>query len=251
MLTINKNKVKGQFILLILLFIISCSEDDKSLSHTCKPTKLVGGLGTSNTYDLFEWDLDGRLTKKEHYQDDLLNYTAIFIYRDSITVTYNNSNLNRDRYFYNDKEQLVKEISITGSNKDTIYFTYSDNSKYFTGQYYKGAHAYGLIMTFEWSNGNIVKVSYKDDYESGYFIIEYDNKSNPFHGTIHDDLRWLYFAEPNTYSKNNPVKITWYPDGAPIATSIITYQYNESGYPTGYTNSSTNIVASIEYDCNI
>ena len=125
-------------------------------------------------------------------------------------------------------------------------FTYSDNSKYFTGQYYSGANALGPV-SYEWLGGNIVK----ETYEDGYSLIEYGDELNPFHDVIYFDLGFdSEFL--GTFSQNNPVKITYFPDGEAAEITKIDYNYNFLGYPTGYSVTSPDLVIRahfLEYKC--
>lgn len=118
------SKMKIRFIPLIIAVIFGCSESDKvePSTGTCYLTKFVKSPAS---YDVFEWDVEGRVSKRRYYENNKLYHTVNIIYGgSSTTLTYNYENgtePNTVRYDYNSKGQLIKEVSSWGGHFEILY----------------------------------------------------------------------------------------------------------------------------------
>jgi len=272
-------------LILLNVILFSCSSDDSSNNPEPEPTTsklvktekisetrkvdytynsndLISSLnGTYNSFGYisdFTYDSENRLTEW-NYQE-----TGSSSYSDTYTYTYNSNGL----------------LSSYSANSEDVTITYNGNTITLTGQIEGDTNAQaeleldnnGLIIKLTESNqytnfgydsnGNLISAKSYDNSDNllSEFIIQYDNKTNPFYGQLESiyierfiEFFWefdgIYIGGFEGYSfpflKNNITSINEVSGG----TTSFSYTYDNENYPTNVNidYSGDTVIFDIEY----
>lgn len=195
--------MKRIFTGLLILFLISCSEDDSFINNGFVKKVEVKDIYLGNLYSSFSdnyfYNDKNQIIKIESEYDTNSFYEKVYSYDGELIVkeaSFLNSELIESRSFeYDNFENLTKQVYSRPNSLNqemevirTYEYYYDSNSKLIREKYtFKNTEP--IIYEYNYIGGN--KVSYqKTDYS--YVVIEYDSKKNPFSGVpyynkIYDD----------------------------------------------------------------
>ena len=173
------------------------------------------------SFDSLEYE--GRnLIRRIYYHDGEYNSEKVFIYdeNDVQMLSNNNGVLDPDPYQILDFDSRQRLQKVFYRNIGSWEFSYEGADTLPS----TSTGSINTIYTFD-DSGNLINQKHSTSHGNYEYIIEYDDKINPFKGVAY--FRWeaLYF------SKNNPIKYTLYREGVLERETVDKYEYDQEGYP--------------------
>lgn len=229
-----------QFLILSLLGIslFSCSKDDAD--SPTKPNKVEKKLSKieidANNYSVFKYN-KGLLAELEDLTDGEFERSTIKYNNDKKPIEVLNAQ-GKIKFGYTDERLVKEELYNTGSDIIGTYNQYTYQGKQVnevTGYgLYEQDEPYFKRKYFYYPNGDVEKVEiYVPNGNNGFKLsikiaYEYDNKINPFVGSVGSYL--ALFTQ--IYTQHNVIKETTTNAAGTLSNVITTtYTYDNDGYP--------------------
>jgi hypothetical protein len=191
--------------------------------------KSIKSINNDRTEDTFIYDTKNRLVAKIKYT----YFTGE--YSDMDSLIYNNEG----------KVSKIATYVLYNFGAKRIEFGFIDYFYNFEGQLVKDTNNRQGLNTYEWENGNLIKIKTFNTLGSDVLwekIFTYDNKVNPYPSFINKGrpYRYNYFEKHGINTKNNVTKVEWktYINSQNPDSLSFEYCYNAQGFPIFIKNSS-------------
>ncbi|MDO1449298.1 hypothetical protein Q0590_23680 [Rhodocytophaga aerolata] len=218
----------------------SCSKDEQAVTPANTPSCLLTQIGYGNESQLLAYDSKNRVSKVTHEEG-----YAILEYDNNNRVvkilSYEDTQVEESGVIeYNAKGQWIKMTSSEPGSSATQVSTAEYDSN---GNRTKVTTSYGII-TYEYAGGNLTKST--TSYTAGSstysntttyeYYLDRDNKLS----AIEELLNTGYGATPSkNMLKKQTYTSSYASDDSAESGEIFTYEFNEKGFPTRSTSTST------------
>ena len=213
-------------LLLLLLFLFACSKSNEILPEEREQIKVFTRKELRTSYghvsfDSLEYE-GGKLSRKINYYEGEYGSDMVFMYGENDIQMLSNINgvLDPDPYQIFDFDSLQRLQKLFYRNIASWEFSYEGADKLPS----TSIGTFNTIYTFD-DSGNLINQKHSTPHGNYEYIIEYDDKINPYKGMAYFEWEPLYF------SKNNPTKYTLYREGVLERETVDKYEYDKEGYP--------------------
>ena len=216
----------GLFPLLLLLFLFACSKSDEILPEEKAQKKVLTRKELRTSYGHISFDSleyeGGKLIRKIYYHEGEYNSEKVFLYgeNDIQMLSNNNGVLNPDPYQILDFDSLQRLQKVFYKNSGTWEFSYEGTGKLPSSS----SGTVNTKYTFD-ELRNLINQKISTPHGNYEYIIEYDDKINPYKNMAYFEWEALNFSE------NNPIKYTLYNEGILEREIVDKYDYDSDGYP--------------------
>jgi hypothetical protein len=250
-----KSKILTGLLMVMAIFLFSCSKDEKKSDETTIPTVtkkyLISTVKLNDfLYEEGSYDTSGKLIKYvNHGGEPQMTFYIDITYNTNGSIkemkSYKNSVLDQTITVESNSDNKPIKFTIRGGDTNGLIFDYDANKRVTKINYYNGgtfdiSNMYGYVVLTYNTGSNVAKeVFYELPADKRYeYDFEYDAKNSLF--TVNEIL-WLYYSVYwdndgmcYLFSRNNVTKSTFATATPPEVTDYV-YEYNTDGYPTKLT----------------
>lgn len=212
--------------ILLLLLLLSCNKQEEVLPEDPEQIRVLARKELRTSYGHISFDSleyeGGRLSRKIYFHEGQYNSEKIYRYEGLSVQTFSNNNGEFDPELFQelkfDDGQRLQEVFI----RPVGLWDYSYEAG--TKKPSTSSGTFNSTYNFD-AAGNLANWKLTTSAGSEEYVIEYDNKINPYQNLPNFEWDVLYF------SQNNPVLYKVYQNGVLIEEVEEKYEYDQQGYP--------------------